>query len=182
MHRMRREFGRIGSSPFARNAGWMFFGQGLSVGCQAIYFILLARLLGSTEYGIYVGAVAMVSILSQYSPLGSHSVFLRYVSPEPKNFASYWGNILVTTVTLGSLLVAFLTWAGPHLAHSYSWTLVLCVALGDCLCSQLTLAAARVFQAFEAMRITASLNLLVNSLRALLAGLMLWRLHHATAK
>jgi len=160
----------------------MLLGQGLSVVCQGAYYILLARLLGSTEYGIYVGAAALVSILSQYSPLGSHSVFLRYVSPEPSNFAPYWGNILVTTFTLSSLFVAFLTWAGPRLAHSCSWTLVLCVALGDCLCSQLTLAAGRVFQAFEAMRITASLNLLVNLLRALLAGLMLWRLHHATAR
>jgi O-antigen/teichoic acid export membrane protein len=182
MGRLRKEWRRLRSSSLAQNAGWTFFGQGLSVICQGVYFILIARLLGSTEYGIYVGAVAMVSILSQYSPLGSHSVFLRYVSPEPENFAPYWGNILVTTFTLGSLLVAFLTWAGPRLAHSYSWTLVLCVALGDCLCSQLTLAAGRVFQAFEAMRLTASLNLLVNLLRALLAGLMLWRLHHATAK
>lgn len=182
MHRMRREFGRISSSNFARNAGWLFLGQGLSVICQGGYFILLARLLGSTEYGIYVGAAATVSILSQYSPLGSHSVFLRYVSTEPEKFASYWGNILITTFMLGGLFVAFLTWAGPRLAHSFSWTLVLCVALGDCLCSQLTMAAGRVFQAFEAMRISASLNVLINMLRALLAGLMIRRLHCATAR
>jgi len=159
----------------------MFFGQCCSVVCQAAYFILLGRLLGSTEYGIYVGAVAMVSILSQYSPLGSHSVFLRYVSPDPRNFALYWGNVLLSTFTLGSLFVALLTWAGPHLAHSDSRRLLLCVALGDCLCAQLTIAAGRVFQAFEKLRITAGLNLLVNLLRALLAGLMLWRLHHGTA-
>ena len=181
MDRFRKEWGSICHSSLAHNAGWMFLGQGLSVICQGAYFILLGRLLGSTEYGIYVGAVAMVSILSQYSPLGSHSVFLRYVSPDPKYFAFYWGNILVTTVTLGSLFVALLTWAGPHLAHSYSWAMLLCIALGECLCAQLTAAAGRVFQAFEKMRITAGLSLLVNLLRTLLAGLMLWRLHHGTA-
>jgi O-antigen/teichoic acid export membrane protein len=36
--------------------------------------------------------------------------------------------------------------------------------------------------AFEKLRITASLILLTNLLRMVLAGLMLWRLHHATAQ
>ena len=180
--RLTRELRRTRESPLVRNAGWMFCGQGLSVVSQGICFILLARLMGSIECGIYFGAVAMVSIVSQYSPLGSHSVFLRYVSPNPKNFALYWGNVLVTTFTLGSLFVVLLTWAGPRIAHSYSHTMLLCIALGDCLCAQLTIAAGRVFQAFEKMRITAALNLLVNLLRMLLAGLMLWRLHHGTAR
>jgi O-antigen/teichoic acid export membrane protein len=159
----------------------MFLGQGLSITCQAAYFILLARLLGSTEFGIYVGVAAMVSILSQYSLLGSQTVFLRYVSPEPKNFAHYWGNVLAMAFTLGSLFVVFLTLVGPHVAHSYSWTMVLCVAIGDCLFAQLTAASGRVFQTFEKLRITASLNVLTSLLRALLAGLMLWRLGRATA-
>ncbi len=107
---------------------------------------------------------------------------MRYVSPEPKNYARYWGNVLVTTVTLGSVFVAVLTLAGPHVVHSYPWNLVLCVALGDCLCAQLTVAAGRVFQAFENMRVTAALSLLTNLLRTFLAGLMLWRLHHGTAR
>jgi O-antigen/teichoic acid export membrane protein len=179
--RFRTEWGKARHSLLARNAGWIFLGQGFSVICQGAYFIFLGRLLGSAEYGIYVGAVAMASILSQYSPFGSHSVLLRYVSSDPKKFAPYWGNVLITTVTLGSLFVALLTLAGPHLARSCSWSLLLCVGLGDCLCTQLTTAAGRVFQAFENMRITAGLGVLVNLLRALIAGLMLWRLHHGTA-
>jgi O-antigen/teichoic acid export membrane protein len=182
LQRFLKEWERICSSSLAHNAGWLLVGQGLSILCQAAYFILLARLLGSTEYGIYVGAVAMVLIVSQYSPLGSYFVFLRYVSPDPKNFALYWGNVLVTTFALGSLFVGLLTWLGPHVAHSYSWTMLFYVAVGDCICAQLTLAAGRVFLAFEKMRVTAALSLLVNLLRTLLAGLMLWRLHHATAR
>ena len=182
MHSILDEWKRVCSSSLARNAGWVLLGQGLSLIFQAVYFILLARLLGSTEYGIYVGALALVSIVSQYSPLGSSVVFLRYVSPEPKNFALYWGNVLFTTFTLGSVLVALLAWIGPHLAHSYSSEMLLCLAAGECLGAQLTLSASRVFQAFERMRVTAALNLLVNMLRVLLAGLMLWHMHHATAR
>jgi O-antigen/teichoic acid export membrane protein len=160
----------------------MFLGQGLSVVCQGTYFILLARLLGSAEFGIYAGIAAMVSIVSQYSTLGSYSVFLRYVCPNPKNFALYWGNVLVTTLTLGSIFAALLTWIGPRVAHSYSWKIVTCVAIGDCLCAQLTIAAGSVFQGFEKMHMTAALRLTTNLLRAVVAGLMLWRIHRATAQ
>lgn len=182
MDRLWKEWQHICSSSLARNAGWMFAGQSLSVICQVVYFILLARLLGATEYGIYAGVFAMTSMLSQYSTLGSHTVLLRSVSQEPRNFAPYWGNVLMTTFTLGSVFVLVLIWAVPHLAHSYSWTMVLWVAIADCLCAQLTSAAARAFQAHEKMRVTALLNLLTNLLRALLAGAMLWKLHHGTAQ
>jgi len=56
-----------------------------------------------------------------------------------------------------------------------------CIALADCVCTQLTTAAGRVFQAFEKMRITAGLSILVNLLRIIVAALMLWRLRHGTA-
>ena len=54
----------------ATDAGWMFLGQGVSFAVQACYFILLARLLGAHQYGIFVGAAAAVSLLSQYSCSG----------------------------------------------------------------------------------------------------------------
>jgi len=170
------------SSSLARNTGWMFLGLGLSILCQGAYFILLARLLGPIEYGIYAGVFAMVTILSVYSTLGSQFTFLRHVSPAPENFALYWGNVLVSTLTLGSFFAGLLVWTVPHLAHSYSWRLVLCAAAGDCLCVQLADASSRVFQAFEKMRTTAFLKLLTNLLRALLAGFLLWHQHHATAQ
>ena len=114
--------------------------------------------LGSTEYGIYVGAVALVALLAQYSALGSHSVFLRYVSPDPGKFPRYWANVVVTTAAMGSLFAAVLTWAGPHVSHSCSHGMLACVAVGDCVCAQFTLGGRRVFQAFERMRVTALLE------------------------
>jgi O-antigen/teichoic acid export membrane protein len=160
----------------------MLLGQGLSILCQGAYFVLLARLLGPIEYGIYAGVFAMVTILGAYSTLGSQFTLLRHVSPDPEKVAHYWGNVLVTTLTLGSLFIGVLVWTVPHLAHSYSWRLVICAAAGDCLCAPITDAASRVFQAFEKMRTTAFLRLLMNLLRALLAGVLLLQLRHATAQ
>jgi O-antigen/teichoic acid export membrane protein len=176
------ELERIRSSSLLHNGAWILLGRGLSILCQGAYFILLARLLGSTEYGIYVGVVATVSVVSIYSSLGSHFVFLRYVSQDPGSFALYWGNVLVTTLALGSFFIVLLTWAGPYVAHSYNWMMLLCVAIADCLCAQLTAAAGHVFLAFERVRFTAALSLLVNLLRTLMAGVMLWSMHQATAR
>src|SRR5580700_9984404 len=83
-------------SRLARNAGWMFLGQGVSFAVQACYFVLLARLLGADQYGIFVGAAAAVSLLSQYSTLGSGLVLVRQVSRDNSEFPLYWGNMLVT--------------------------------------------------------------------------------------
>ena len=124
----------------------------------------------------------MVSLLSPYSSLGSAIVLLRYVCQEPKEFAVYWGNVLVTVLALGSLFTGVLVWIGPHIASSYSPGFVLCVAIGDCFCTQLTQAAGRVFQTFEKMRVTAILNLLTNLLRLTTAAMMIAFLHHATAR
>lgn len=58
---------RAKNSLLIRNAGWLFAGQGLSFVVQAASFIILARLLQSSEYGILAGAVALVTIASQYA-------------------------------------------------------------------------------------------------------------------
>src|ERR1700733_1597974 len=70
----------------AKNASWMFLGQGVSFVVQACYFVLLARLLGSDQYGSFVGAAAAVSLLSQYSTLGSGLVLVRQVSRVHSDF------------------------------------------------------------------------------------------------
>lgn len=182
MNKILCELKQVRSSLLVRNTAWMFFGQGLSITFQGMYFVFLAQLLGSFEYGVYVGAVAFVSILSQYGSMGSFYVLLRYVSQDTKVFAAYWGNVLITTITVGTLMVAILTWGGPHWAHAYSWQMILYVSIGDCLCVQFMMAAGRVFQAFEKLHMTALLNLLINFFRMLFAVILLRYLHHGTAQ
>lgn len=178
---IKAEIEKLKSSSLAKNAGWMFLGQGLGLFSQTLYFILLARLLGSVQYGIFAGTFALVSMIGQYSTLGSDTVFLRYVSSDKKKFASYWGNVLLIICFL-SVLVAF----GLHLCAHYilspaSAMIILPVAISVCFCTQIGTAVGRVFQAFENLRITATMNLLTNILRLIAAAVMVVTLHHATA-
>ena len=168
-------------SLLARNAAWMFAGQGSSVVIQGLYFLLLARLLGTLQYGFLAGAVAFVAVVSQYSTMGSGLLLVRYVSPEPSLFARYWGNVLVSLAVFGTALVAILAVAGHWVIGTTSGSIVLLIAVSDCFFGQLTTAASQVFQSFEKMRVTAILNLVTNLVRLVLASGMLLFYHHASA-
>ena len=56
------------------------------------------------------------------------------------------------------------------------------LGIGECVFAQLTLSTSRVFQAFERMRFTALLSLTTNTLRMVLACILLLEMHHATAR
>ena len=174
-------FRRYRDSSLARNAGCMMAGQGAGYLFQAAYFILLAHLLGSTEYGIYVGAFAFTSLVAQCSSLGTGTVFLRYVSRNPERFAAYWGNILVATLGTSGLLMVVLPVLGRHILNPASARLVMVAANANCLCVQLTLESGRIFRCAEKMHVTAILNLLMNAARFLVVAAMFLALHRATA-
>jgi O-antigen/teichoic acid export membrane protein len=176
------EWTRITKSLVARNAGWMFVGQGTGVVLQGACFIMLARLLGAAEYGVFIGAFAFTGLVSQYSSLGSGTVLLRYVSEDRKTFPFYWGNILVSTAVMGAILVAALCCLAPYLLNADSAALVFLAGISNCLFATLTEQSGRVFQCFQKMRATATLNLLTNLMRVLAVSGMLWKLHHATAR
>jgi O-antigen/teichoic acid export membrane protein len=179
---VKRYLQSLRESTLAKNAVWLFMGQGLSFVLQAGYFIVLARLLGSTEYGIYAAATALVSIISQYSSMGSGLVFLQHVSPDHSKFPAYWGNILISTLGVGSALVLAVHLTGHWMIGPASASILVIVAVGDCVWQQLTSCSGQVFQTFEKMKITATLNMAVNLLRLLIAIAMLLVLHHATSR
>ena len=164
-----------------RNAAWLFAGQGVSFIAQAFYFIVLARLLGTTQYGLLSGAVALVAVVSQYSNLGTGILFLRYVSPDHSRFRPYWGNVLMSVLLLGSLVALGLRLSGRWLVGQTTVPLLFPVAIADCLFGQISTCAGQVFQTFEKMKFSAALTLLGNISRCALAVGMFLALGRASA-
>jgi O-antigen/teichoic acid export membrane protein len=159
----------------------MIFGQGSGFLLQSAYFILIARLLGPSQYGIYAGAFALTSIIGQYSALGSGTVFLRYVTAKPDQFALYWGNILLVSTVAGAVAIAALSIFAGRLFGPGAQSITLLAAIANCFCNQLTTSAAKVFQTYEQLRVTAGLNVATNFARTLAAGGMLLAMHRASA-
>jgi O-antigen/teichoic acid export membrane protein len=172
---------RLRNSALAKNAAWLFAGQGLSVVTQGVYFIVLARLLGASQYGLLSGAIALVATVSQYSTLGSGLLFLRYVSADHKNFPLYWGNILLSIFSMSTLLVLGLWLLGGRLLGPGTLLVLLPLAVSDCMFQQFNSCTGQVFQTFEKMKISATLILLSNVLRLILAVAFLVALKTASA-
>jgi O-antigen/teichoic acid export membrane protein len=169
-------------SRLARNAGWMFLGQGISFAVQGCYFVLLARLLGADQYGIFVGAAAAVSLLSQYSTLGSGLVLVRQVSRDHREFPQYWGNALVTTFGAGLCVIFALACLAHWMVGPAGASVVVLIAVGECTCARLAEGGGQAFQAFEQLKLTAALTSLTNIARMLAAAAMLLVLHRASVR
>jgi O-antigen/teichoic acid export membrane protein len=172
---------RIRSNLFARNTGWMLLGLGGNALLQAITFILLARLLGVTEYGVFAGAFALVSTVAPYSSLGSHMIFMRYVSADRASAPVYWGNMVAISAATTVLLAIGLALACQLLFGSSAIELVVVLVIANCFAGQITNNASVVFQTFGQLRSTAWLRALTSIFRIIaIAGLMAC-VHHATA-
>ena len=169
-------------STLRQNTGWMLLGQGLGYGFRIVYFIVIARLLGVLQYGIVVGAFALVNLVAEHSRLGTGTILLRYVSPNHKRFAQYWGNTLLVTLSMSGLLIVMLRMIAPKVLDPASAAVVVLTAVGSCLCEQITISATQTFQAFQKMQTAAILNQLTSLLRCLAAIAMLVTVHHATAR
>jgi O-antigen/teichoic acid export membrane protein len=172
----------LSKSSLAKNAGWMLFGQGVGYGLKVLYFVVIARLLGVLQYGIVVGALALVSFVAQYSRLGMGTVLMRYVSGNHKRFAVFWGNILMVSVLMSGALILILRLLAYHILDAASAGVVIFTAVGSVFCEQLTTSATQAFQSHQSMRIAALLGQLTPAFRTLTAIGMLLALHHTTAR
>jgi O-antigen/teichoic acid export membrane protein len=159
----------------------MLLGQGLGYALRLAYFIVVARLLGVVNYGVVVGAFALVNLVSPYSSLGAGRVLIRYVSANHKLFSQFWANLLVVTVATSGVVMLVLHLVAPHVLDAASAAVVVTSAVAVCFCEQLTTGTTQVFQAFQDMRTAATLNQLTSLLRTLTALGLLVGFHRVTA-
>lgn len=168
-----------------QGALWMLSGQGVSIAAQAIYFVLIGRTLGSREYGAFIGVVALVSALGQFSSLGMEMILVRNISRDRASFAVTWGqSLLMLAGGFLVLLAAAMLFAHFALRPDLR-TLVPWIALSDGLLGKLVQLAGRAFQGAGRLAWTARLTALTNLFRtATAAAVWAWTRAegiHATA-
>lgn len=170
------------TSDLARNSSWMFLGYGLKIFVQAGYFILIARSLGPTEYGAFIGTVALIALVAPFGGVGAGNLLVQNVSRNRALFAEYWGNAMLVSVVSG-LVLLFLVLGVAHFAlpTTIPWLLILLVSLADILAVKGAEIGAQAFQATDELRFTAFLAFLPYVLRLVGATIMVAMWRHATA-
>jgi O-antigen/teichoic acid export membrane protein len=74
----------IPKTPLARNTAWMITGQGMRLVIQAAYFLEIARSLGVSNYGAFVGVVALVGVVYPFASLGGGNLLVKNVARDPR--------------------------------------------------------------------------------------------------
>lgn len=153
-------------STLARNSAWMLVGLGFKLLIQALYFTIIARSLGAQNYGAFVGVVGLVGILLPFATMGSGFLLVKNVSRDKRQFRQNFGSALLTTILAAAFSFAVVVGISHFLSPAtIPMKLIMMVAASDLFCSNLVVICARAFQAFERMKWTASITVLLSAFR-----------------
>jgi O-antigen/teichoic acid export membrane protein len=121
---------RIKKEGLLRDATHLSIGQSLRLVIQAVYFVLIARSLGPDSYGAFVAAVAMASVLSPFSGMGTPNLFIKNVRSGKRDAALCWGNGLLLTMFSGTVFSGAVILASSlfHLTNSLFVVGVVCAS------------------------------------------------------
>ncbi len=173
---------RYSRSTLAQNTLWMVLGQGFRLGISVLYFTVIARSLGTHNYGAFVAVVSLVSIVFPFGALGSGILLIKNVSRDQSLFGLYWGRaLLTTTVASSALFVVTIALAHFILPAEIPFLLLLLVSASDLFGMSLIWISTQAFQAFERLNWTATIHVLISATR-LIAALIVVQIHpHPTA-
>jgi len=169
----------FGEHKLARNTGWMLLGLGLKLVVQGLYFAVIARALGVQNYGAFVGVVGLVGIVSPFATLGSANLLVKNVARDGSQFKKNYGLALLTTLSSSLVLFGLVVLIAHFLLPAtIPLGLVMLVAASDLFGVNIGVICSYAFQAFERLKWTATINVLLRAMR-LAAAFILVTLYHS---
>jgi O-antigen/teichoic acid export membrane protein len=179
------------ASALVQNTLWLLGGNGLRLGIQSVYFIIIARSLEPEQYGAFVAVVALAAILSPFVGLGTCNLIIRNVAHDQTSLASSWGNGLLVTAISGISALAIILACRYVLPPNIPWLTILLVGSADLIFGRITDFCGFAFSAVERFGPTAQLGVWFSLTRliglAFLAGFVrrpgvgLWAAVYLTA-
>jgi len=163
----------LSQKSLVQGTAWLLLAKGSRIFIQAAYFILIARALGTEQYGAFAGVVALIGILTPFSSWGAENILVKHVSRNPTLFSTYWGNALLTTSISGTiLLILAQILGGLVLPDEIPPALIFLVGLSDLIFLRFIDASSKSFLAVDKIKRTAQINILL-SLKNMVAAIVL---------
>lgn len=88
-------------SHFRKNVIGLFFGQASRLLIQAAYFVVLARMLGASDYGAFASALALAALAIPFSSVGTNTLMLKNVSRRAGSAPREWRRAMIYTICGG---------------------------------------------------------------------------------
>lgn len=150
----------------------MLLARGSNIFIQAAYFVILARTLGTKDYGEFIGVTALAGIAAPFSGWGSHLILVKNVSRNRELFNVYWGNALFLIAVSGGMLTALSLLVAPLLIET-PLILVLLIFLADLIALQAVVAAGAAYVAVDDLKQSAMTRVLLSVLKLAAAAILL---------
>lgn len=161
---------RILKKSLVKNTLWMLSSNLLSLVISAAYFIIIARSLGTKQYGAFVGVIALIAIIAPFVSFGSGDLIVKNASRDKALFNQYWGNALLITSTSGLLLTILVVLGSKViLPTTIPISIVFLLALSDLLFAKIVGITSQAFLAVGLVNRTAQLNILLRLNRLIAA-------------
>jgi len=111
----------------------MTAGASLRTLAQAGIFLIIARILGSKEYGAYAAVLALAGTLGNFGGFGAQMILLRDVSRVPSTFSPVWSRTLGTTIASAPVLMIVYLIMTRILLPDISWIVSLSLGIAEIL-------------------------------------------------
>jgi O-antigen/teichoic acid export membrane protein len=151
----------------ARDSAWAFGGQVVRIAAQAAYFILLARTLGVTQFGVLAAVLAIVAIAVPFAGWGGGNIMIMRTARDRSAFRTAFGASLLMVVWSGSALTVVTT--AISVAVIGELALAVQVALSDLVLARLADTCSQAYQGLGRLRASACLGTVPYVVRLLAA-------------
>lgn len=163
----------IGEPNLVRGTAWMMIAQGGRLALQFVYFVLIARALGITNFGALAASLALVAIFVPFASWGSGNVLVMDVVRSPAAFSVSYGNALFAVGASAIVLIPLTVGIGGVFLPRIPATAILSLAVADLVFGRVTDIAAPAFQAVRRLGAMTLVSLLVPAARCVSVGVFL---------
>ena len=158
--------------PGVRNFAHMFVGNGVTTVLQAVYFVIVARVLGPVEFGKIAATSAVSMVLLPFAGAGFANILVMRSSRDPAAAGVCFGNALWMTAVTSLLLTLLATVVVvPLLGMASSVPLMALLCLSEMFCAKQIETCGYVFVAQERFNVTSRFMVLQSAARVLVVCL-----------
>ena len=175
---------RLPERGLATGAAWLLGAQAIRLFAQIVYFVLLARRLGTAGYGAFAGALGAISLMVPFAGMGAGIFLIRGVTRGVHSPDHWWGRAVLTVVRGGAVLALAVIAIGWLLLHDrIPFWLLVGVTVSDIMLLPLIEVSGQAFQALDRLDRTALIWVVWSALKVSAAviitlvpgaGLALW--------
>jgi O-antigen/teichoic acid export membrane protein len=160
------------AETITRNTGSLFVGEVVVRVLSLIFFVMIARILGASEFGVYSFAFAIASIFLIFSDLGLATLLIKEVAKDRKKSSDYLSNIfsLKFFATLAFTIVTIIIFINVAVKET---AIAVTIVMLASFFNAITEPFRNIFLAFEKHHYYAMMNIFERAISTILGILLL---------